>query len=87
MASAKSARPSSIRRRSPPEDDAARRLDLAGEHFEQAGLAGAVAADQADLVPVAQQEAAVFDDSAGGDFHGEIGCLEHGTGYCAQPGQ
>jgi len=70
-----------------PEHHAARRLDLAGENLEEACLAGAVAPDQPDLVAVTEQEAAVLDDGAGRDFHGEIGCLEHGTGYCAQPRQ
>ena len=55
-------------------------LDIAGEDLQEACLTGAVAADEADFVPVAQQKAAVLDDGAGCDFHGEIVCLEHGTG-------
>ena len=58
----------------PPE----RRLDLAAEDPEQARLAGAVAADEADLVAGDDGEAGVVDDEPPADLHRDIAHLQHG---------
>ena len=60
-----------------------RRLDGAAEHLEQAGLAGAVAADDADLVAGHDGEAGRLDDEPAADLHRETLRLEHRPGYGA----
>ena len=54
------------------------RVVLAGEHLEQAGLAGAVPADEADLVPRGDGEARVRQHPLRHDVDGEVSDLEHG---------
>ena len=59
-------------------DDApGRRLGLAAEDAEQAGLAGAVAADEADLVAGHDGEVGRLDDEPAADLHRESLRLEH----------
>ena len=58
-------------------DPAGGRLGLAAEHLEQAGLAGAVAADEADLVPGHDGEVGRLDDEPAADLHREPLGLEH----------
>ena len=53
-------------------DDAGRGGSGAAEHAEQARLAGAVAADEADLVAGAHRERSAFDDEASTDLHREL---------------
>ena len=53
-------------------DRAERRLDIATEHLEEAGLPGTVAADQADLVPGHDGEAGALDDIAAAHLHRHI---------------
>ena len=53
-----------------------RRL-VAGDHVEQARLAGAVAADDAGLVAGAQRERQAFEDRGPGDLDRQVGDLEH----------
>ena len=55
-----------------------RRLGLAAEHLEQAGLAGAVAADEADLVAGHDGERRVVDDEPTTHLHRESLHLQHG---------
>ena len=50
----------------------------AAEHRQQAGLAGAVAADEADLVAGADREAGALDEQAPADLDGEPTYLQHG---------
>ena len=60
-----------------PEHDAARRLEVAGEHLEQARLAGSVAPDQSDLVTRTDGEARIGEDAARGDVDGQTTNLKH----------
>jgi len=59
------------------QDDARRRVVFARQDLEQARLAGAVAADQADLVAGGHGEARVGKHPARGDVDGEIPDLQH----------
>ena len=49
----------------------------AAQHLEQAGLAGAVAADQADLVAGADREAGALEDDGAAHLDGELADLQH----------
>ena len=51
----------------------------AAQHLEQAGLAGAVAADQADLVAGADREAGALEDDGATHLDGELADLQHRT--------
>ena len=53
-------------------DDTGRGGRGAAEHLEQARLAGAVAADEADLVAGAHRERRAFDDEASTDLHRDL---------------
>ena len=55
------------------------RLGVTAEHPEQARLAGAVAADEADLVLGHDREVGPLDDEAAADRHGETLGLQHGV--------
>ena len=61
------------------------RFDLAAEHPEQAGLAGAVAADEADLVAGHDGEAGRLDDEPTADLHREPLRLQHLTRLRSPP--
>jgi hypothetical protein len=61
-------------------DLAAIRLDLAGDGLQQGGLAGAVAADQADLAAGVHHEVGAFQKGAAGDAEGEVADGEDGHG-------
>ena len=50
---------------------------LAAEHLEHARLAGAVAADEADLLPGADSEGRLDESEASANFHAEAAGLEH----------
>ena len=54
------------------DDLAGGRFDRATEHAEQAGLAGAVAPDEADLVAGHDGEAGRLDDESTTDLHREL---------------
>ena len=60
------------------QDLAAGRFQRPAEHPEQRGLAGAVAADQADLVARHHGERGAVDDLATTNFHRERLDLQHG---------
>ncbi len=60
-----------------PVDDASRRGCGTAEHAEQAGLAGTVAAHEADLVAGAHGERGAFEHEAPTDLHGELAGLQH----------
>ena len=62
-----------------PVDEARRGVGRAAQHLEQAGLAGAVATDQADLVPGADGEAGTLEDEGAADLHRELADLQHPT--------
>ena len=55
------------------------RLGMAAEDPEQAGLAGTVAPDEADLVLGHDREVGPLDDEAATDRHGETHGLEHSS--------
>ena len=55
------------------------RRELAAQHFEQAGLARTVAADEADLVTGAQPEGRIGYNDASADFYAERLGLEHSS--------
>src|SRR6202521_4636787 len=59
------------------QNEPARGVVLAGHHLEQAGLARAVAPDEADLVPDRDDERRVRQDTTPGDVDGEITYLQH----------
>ena len=59
------------------------RVGRAAEHLQQAGLAGAVAADQADLVAGAHREAGAFEDDVAAHLDRELPDLQHGR-PCSQ---
>ena len=52
--------------------------DLAADQAEQGGLAGAVAADKADLAALRQHGAGGVEQDAGAEAIGEVGDLQHG---------
>ena len=60
-------------------DPAGDGLGLAAEDLEQAGLAGAVATDEADLVPGHDGEVGRLDDEPTADLHRETLRLQHRT--------
>ena len=57
----------------------------AAQHLEQARLAGAVAADQPDLVAGADREAGSLEDDGTTHLDGELADLQHGP--CSQDGR
>src|SRR4249920_3088322 len=59
-------------------DGAAQGQVLSAEHLQQAGLPGAVAADDAHLVAGAQREAEVADYRLAADLHGQVSNVERG---------
>jgi hypothetical protein len=56
------------------------RRDLAREHPERRGLAGAVAPDDPDLVAVSKIDAESLDDDVAADLDGELASLERDHG-------
>ncbi len=69
-----------VAHRPPADNRATCRRDLAREHPERRGLAGAVAPDDADLVAVPQIDAEPLDDDAAADLDGELSSLERDHG-------
>ena len=57
--------------------DARRGVGGAAQHLQQAGLAGAVAADEADLVAGADREAGTLEHEGAADLDGELTDLQH----------
>jgi hypothetical protein len=60
--------------------------DVAGDHAEQRGLAGAVAPNQADAGTARDARACAFKQRAAGDADGEIVDDEHGSRLLAECG-
>ena len=56
---------------------AARRRELPAQDPQQGRLAGAVAADQSDLVAGAHREGRLHEGEAPADFHAQVAGLEH----------
>ena len=65
--------------------DAGVRVGGAAEHLQQAGLAGAVAADQPDLVAGADREAGAVEDDVAADLHRELSHLQHPAMLTGEP--
>jgi hypothetical protein len=58
-------------------DEAGRGVGRTPEDLQQAGLAGAVAPDEPDLVPGADGEAGPLEDEGAADLHRELADLQH----------
>jgi len=59
-------------------DGSAVGLNIPGDQPEKRGLSGAVAADQADLVPGGDRRGRAFEEQAPADPVGEVVQMEHG---------
>ncbi len=65
--------------------DAGVRVGGPAEHLQEAGLAGAVAADQPDLVAGADREAGAVEDDVAADLHRELADLQHRAMLTGEP--
>ena len=59
------------------EDIAGRRLQLAGEHFQKGGFAGAVRADDAIAVAGCELQVDLLEQDAAAELHAEVGNCDH----------
>ena len=58
-------------------DVAGTRLQFAGDDFHEGRFAGAVGADQAVAIPLAELDGDVFKQGLGPELHGDVGGDEH----------
>jgi len=69
-----------VTHRASADHGAGRRRDLAREHPERRGLAGAVAPDDTDLVAIPKIDAESLDDDAAANLDGKLASLERDHG-------